>query len=172
MIKDIIRHIISFILFVLIQVLVVSQIQIGWVINPFIYIAFVLLLPLETPAWLLLLSGFTMGLTIDAFSDTPGMHAAATVLLAYLRPSVHSIMIPRDTFQPGTQPNVAMFGFPWFLKYVILMTLIHHTALFLLEAFSVHHIWVVLIKALASTVVSILLILLVQLFSLGSRKQR
>lgn len=172
MIKDIVKYIFSFILFVLIQVLVVNQIHLGWVVNPFIYIVFILLLPIEIRGWLLLVIGFVLGITIDSFSNTPGMHAAASVLIAYIRPSIHRVMIPRDTFQPGTQPSMATFGFPWFLKYTIVMTLIHHTAFFMLEAFSVEYIGVVMLKALGSSVATVLLILLVQLFTLGNRKQR
>ena len=172
MIKDILKYIFSFILFVLIQVLVVNQIHLGWVVNPFLYIGFLILLPIETAGWLLLVLGFVLGITIDMFTNTPGMHAASSVLIAFIRPSLHRVMIPRDTFQPGTQPDVATFGIPWFLKYVIVMTLIHHAALFLLEAMSFQHVWVILVKAVGSSFVTILLLMLVQLFTLGNKKQR
>lgn len=172
MIKDIVKHAFSFILFLLIQVLVVNQIHLGWVVNPYVYIAFILLLPIGTPGWLLLISAFAMGLGVDAFSNTPGMHAAASLLIAFLRSSLHRVMIPHDTFQPGTQPDVATFGLAWFIKYVVVMTMIHHTAFFLLEALSVEHMGVVVLKAFASMFVSVLLILLVQLFTVGSTKRR
>ena len=77
-----------FVSLVLIQVLILNQIQLGGFINPYIYILFVILLPLSAPRYAVMLLGFVLGLTIDVFMNSLGIHAAATVFIAYLRPLV------------------------------------------------------------------------------------
>ena len=81
----VVQNIISFILLVLVQVLALNNIQFLGYINPYIYILFILSLPVRLPQWITLLLGFVLGLTIDTFSNTMGTHAFATVLIAFLR---------------------------------------------------------------------------------------
>ncbi|MFT3740588.1 MAG: rod shape-determining protein MreD [Breznakibacter sp.] len=169
MIKDIIRQVFAFIAFLLAQVLLVNNIhvQVFWFVNPMVYIGFVLLLPIDTPKWLLLVSAFAMGSMVDIFGSTPGMHASATVLTAFLRHYLHSVIIPRDNFQPATIPNAANFGLQWFIKYVGIMVGIHHFFLFFIEAFSFSQIHIVILKTLASGFFTVILLLAAQLFALG-----
>src|SRR5690606_30576224 len=94
--SDYLKNFFRFCIVVLIQVLILNKITLRWwsqpigfpVFIPYIYPLFILLLPFETPVWLLLILGFTMGITMDMFMNTAGMHACATVLLAYLRTNV------------------------------------------------------------------------------------
>ncbi len=79
------QNIFRFILLVLLQVLVLNNIQFMGYINPYLYILFILSLPYQTPKWFVLLLGFRLGLTIDVCSNTMGMHAFATVFVAFLR---------------------------------------------------------------------------------------
>lgn len=169
MIKDILKQLLAFAFFLLVQVLVVNNIHVQflWFVNPLIYIGFVILLPVDTPGWLLLVAAFAMGFMVDVFGSTPGMHASATVLTAYLRHYLHNVIIPRDDFQPATIPNVATFGLQWFVKYVILMVVIHHFALFMIEAFSFRQFHIVILKTVASGLFTVVLLMAAQLFSLG-----
>jgi rod shape-determining protein MreD len=170
MIKDIAAYLISFVIYVLMQALVINNIQLGWYLNPFIYIGFLMMLPLETPKWLILVAGFLLGYSIDFFSDTPGMHAMATVFIAFIRPYLHNAIIPRDDFQPNTQPSAAVFGYPWFIKYAIIMVFLHHFMLFFIEVFSFSYFYITLLKTLVSGISTILLLLVIQLFSFGKNK--
>jgi len=81
----IIQNIIRFLLLVLFQVLVLNNIEFLGFINPYLYILFILSLPVQTPRWFALLLAFVLGLTIDTFSNTMGMHAFASVLICFLR---------------------------------------------------------------------------------------
>jgi len=126
MIKLFSRNIIRFLVLVLVQILVVNNIQISGYIVPNFYVLFILLMPFETPRWLLLPVAFALGISVDLFTQTPGMHAAATVFMAYLRPWVLEMSAPRDGYEPGTYPRLYYYGFQWFLRYTVILVLSHH----------------------------------------------
>ena len=158
------RNIIRFIIVVLFQVLVMDNVMINGFMIPWVYLLFILLMPFETPRWMVLLSGFALGLGIDFFEHTPGLHTAATVLIAYLRPYILSLLAPRDGYEPETFPRIHFYGFNWFLKYTLLMVFIHHMALFYLEMFQLQNFLATLLRVLLSSVLSASSILLSQYF--------
>lgn len=162
MIEIIPRNIFRFIVLVLIQVLILNNIEFSGYINPFLYVLFILLLPFETPAWLLLVSGFALGLTVDLFMNTPGLHAAATVLTAFVRPFVLRIFAPRDGYEPGTYPRIFYYGVSWFFKYSALLIVIHHLFLFYLEVFRFTDFFCTFFRFILSSVFSIILVVLSQ----------
>ncbi len=116
MIKYLPQTFLRFIILILLQVWVFNNIQFSGYINPYVYTLFILLLPFETPGWLLLLFAFATGLTIDMFTDTPGVHTSSTVFLAALRPVVIQAISSREAYESGAKPTVAYMGFLWFLK--------------------------------------------------------
>lgn len=156
-----IQNIIRFILLVLIQVLVLNNIQFLGFLNPYIYILFILSLPVRLPRWISLLLAFALGLTIDAFSNTMGMHAFAAVLAAFVRNGIINLYISIDEGNNPT-PSIYTFGVGAYVKYVVTVVLIHHLTLFLLEAFSFEHFWILLLKIILSTIVTIVIILGIQ----------
>jgi rod shape-determining protein MreD len=124
---------------------------------------FILLLPFETPGWFVLVLSFFTGITIDLFSNTPGIHAAATVFMGFLRPYILQTIAPRDGYEPGTFPRTAYMGFAWFFKYAFILVLVHHLLLFIIEVFKFSDFHFVLVRTLLSTIFSTLLILISQL---------
>lgn len=164
MIKVLPRNILIFAILVLIQVLIFNNIQLSGYINPYIYILFILLLPFDTPGWLLLLLGFLMGLSIDIFTDTLGMHTIATTLIAFLRPYVLDIIAPRDGYETGTNPRIAYYGFSWFFKYAAILVVIHHFVLFYIEVFRFGGFFSTLFRVILSSAVTLLIIILSQYF--------
>ena len=91
-----------FIGLVLLQVLILNNVHIAGYATRFLYIYFILKFNSGTSRNELMLWAFFFGLTIDVFSDTPGMNAAATVLLAFLRPSLLRLFTPRESGQSRT----------------------------------------------------------------------
>ena len=164
MIKLLGRNIIRLIVLVLVQILVFNNIQISGYLIPNFYILFILLLPFETPRWLLLVSAFTLGISVDMFTQTPGMHAAATVLMAFLRPWVLEMSSPRDGYESGTFPRLYYYGFQWFLRYTVILVLAHHFVLFYIEVFRFTEFFSTLLRVLLSSLFSIILIMLSQYF--------
>ena len=126
-----------------------------------IYVLFILSLPVRFPRSLLLLLAFAMGLIIDIFSNTLGIHAFATVFVAFMRNPVINIFTSIDEGNNPT-PSFHSFGVGAYVRYVITIVLLHHTTLFLLEAFSLMNVVFLVPKILISSAVTILLILATQ----------
>ncbi len=164
MINTILRYGLIFILLILLQVLVFNNIQFSGYVNPYVYILFILLLPMEIPSWLLLLSSFLMGIMIDFFSGSPGVHTSATVLAGFVRPYVLSLVAPRDGYEQGSDPSMFNYGFRWFASYTLLIVLIHHTALFYLEVFRFTGFFRTLLRVILSTIFSMTFILLLEYY--------
>jgi len=166
MIKEIYKNIGAFIFLVLLQVLILNNIEFSGFINPYLYILFILLLPFDTPKWALLLTAFFLGLSIDIFSDTLGMHSFASVLIAYMRPNVLKIFAPRDGYDTTMRPGLKSFGMEWLVKYSLIMVLIHHFILFYIETFKFELFFSTLLRVILSTIFTIILIILSQLLTL------
>lgn len=162
MINDIIRNILRFIALIIVQVLIIKNIELGRFINPFIYVLFIIALPFETPKWLLLISAFILGITIDMFYDTAGMHAAACVFMAYVRPGVLKLFSPREGYESGTAPTVQYLGIPWFLSYSAILVVIHHVILFYLEVFRFNEFFSTFFRVIISSIFTLILIVVTQ----------
>jgi rod shape-determining protein MreD len=160
--NEIIRNIIRFILLVAVQVLIINNIELGRFINPFLYVLFIIILPFETPKWLVMIAAFLIGITVDMFSDTGGMHAAACVFIGYLRPGVLKLFSPRDGYEFGTQPTVQYLGVPWFLSYAGILILSHHLILFYLEIFRLSEFFSTLLRVLISSFATLFLVIVTQ----------
>lgn len=164
MIKLLGRNIIRFILLVLVQVLIINNIQFSGFVVPYLYVLFILLMPFETPKWLLIVSAFALGLSVDLFTQTPGMHAAACVLMAFLRPFILEMSAPRDGYEAGTFPRIHYYGFQWFLRYTVILVLAHHFILFYIEVFRFSEFFSTFLRVLLSSLFSVILIMLSQYF--------
>ncbi|MBN1986491.1 MAG: rod shape-determining protein MreD [Prolixibacteraceae bacterium] len=157
--RGVINYIIMFVVLVLVQVLVLNQIQVSGYINPYAYILFVMLLPLSSPRYVVLPLAFAIGLTVDVFSNSLGIHAAATTFIAYLRPFVNrSISLHEE--DRNDYPGMKYTGFRWFLYYTVIMVFLHHFVLFFLEIFTfddfVHTIYRIVLSAVFSIFVIVL----------------
>jgi rod shape-determining protein MreD len=164
MIKVVSRNILRFVILVLVQVLIFNNIEIGGYLTPYIYIIVIILLPFETPPSVSLTLGFFLGLSIDIFTDTIGMHTASTVFIAFIRPYVLSNFAPRDGYETGTFPRVFYYGLPWFIKYAALMVVAHHLMLFYIEMFKFQDFFSTLLRVILSSLFSIILIVSSQFF--------
>ena len=164
MIRSFLKNIILLFLIILLQVFAFNNIQLGGFINPYFYIIFILLLPFETPGWTLLVSSFFLGLFMDMFSQTLGMHASACTLMAFLRPSVLKAFSPRDGYELGTLPRIQFYGFTWFLKYALALIFVHHFVLFYLEMFRFTDFFYTLFRVILSTLFTGLFVILSQYF--------
>ncbi len=158
------RNIFRFLVVVLFQILVMDNVMINGYMIPYVYLLFILLMPFETPRWIVLLSGFILGLGIDVFEHTLGMHTAATVLVAFLRPYFLGLLAPRDGYEPESFPRIHYYGFFWFLKYTLLIVFIHHLVLFYLEVFQLQNFFSTLLRVILSSVLSASSIVLSQYF--------
>lgn len=171
MIRLVLSNLFRFIFLLLIQIVVFNNIGIYNMFNPYVYVLFILLLPLDTPLYLLLGLSFAMGLSVDTFSNTGGMHAAASTLIAFMRPLILLIITPRGGYEHQSVPNLKNMGIQWFLAYSITMVTIHHLVLFQIEVFRINEFLITLTRSILSSIFTLLLILLSQYLT-GSTKKR
>ena len=115
MINSILRFGLIFILLILLQVLLFNNIQFSGYVNPYVYIMFILLFPLKYHHGYCFYYHLGLGLIIDFFSGSPGMHSSATVLAGFVRPYILRVISPRDGYEPGSDPSMLAYGFRWFL---------------------------------------------------------
>lgn len=161
--KQLIINIVRFIILVLIQALVFNHINLGGYLNPYVYVMFILLLPFETPKWLLLISAFLLGLSIDLFSGTIGMHASAATFMAFMRPSVSRIISSKREFESGILPGINDLGIVWFVSYSLLLVFLHHLVYFYLEIFRFEEFFHTLLRIVSSTLLTTSMIILLDL---------
>lgn len=170
--NNIAKNILRFILLVVLQVLVFSNMNLSGYINPYIYILVILLLPFETPGWLLLLSGFVLGIVMDMFSGTMGLHTAATVFMAFCRPGVIRYLSAGKERDSGAGPNIKDMGLYWVISYSLILTALHLLLYFYLETFRLSEFFTTFARALLSILLTTLLIILSQLlFSRSNKRQ-
>ncbi|HOO99272.1 MAG TPA: rod shape-determining protein MreD [Bacteroidales bacterium] len=167
MINRIIRLGLIFIILLLLQVLFFNNIQFSGYVNPYVYIMFILLLPVEIPAWLLLILSFLTGAVMDLFSGTLGMHASATLVAGFVRPYVLRITSPRDGYEAGANPSMLVYGLKWFLIYASLIIFIHHLVLFYIEVFRFTDFFRTLLRVILSFVFSLSFIVLLEYIRKG-----
>ncbi|MCS5663735.1 MAG: rod shape-determining protein MreD [Flavobacteriales bacterium] len=163
------QHIVRFIILIAVQVLIFNNVQISGYLNPYVYILFIMLLPPKLPKALVLILAFVMGFTIDIFADSYGIHTAASVLLAYIRPSILSLVSVKGG-EDLEDISIKQLNFGRFFTYSGILCLIHHFTLFYLEAFRLNEFFDTFTRALFSTAISLLLILMIE--SLRSNPQK
>ncbi|MGX1024535.1 rod shape-determining protein MreD [Flavobacterium sp. CS20] len=158
-----IKYIIQFILLVLVQVLVLDYVLLSGYINPYIYMMFILMLPFDINRLYLLLIAFVLGITIDLFNDTGGVHAGSTLIIAYLRPVI--LRLSFGLSYDYNSVNLKKADFSKQIIYVVLMVLIHHFLMFSLEYFSINYALDILKNTIYSSIFSsILIIIILRLF--------
>jgi hypothetical protein len=165
-------HILRFVGFFLIQVLILNQIEIGFGIQIMIYPLFILLLPVEMNVFTLMLVAFGLGIFIDSMSNTYGLHASSLLTMAYFRPVIFKLFAPRDGYDALLETNLFNMGNMWFLKTFGILILIHHFWFFLFEMFKLNELLFVLQKTGLSAVVSFLICILLQYLFIRKPKEQ
>ena len=162
---EIFKNIVRFIVLVLLQVLVFNRIEISEFLSPMIIVAFIISLPFNTPKWLLLVSSFLLGLTVDMFMNTPGILSFTAVLIVYLRPTFLQVIQPRDGYAIGALPKVSDLGWTWFFQYSMVLTIGFHFTYFFILGFVQDNFLVTLWKTIISSAFTLFFILVFQIFS-------
>ena len=160
-----------FIGLLLLQVLVVDNVRLGYYIHPYVYVLYIFMLPFNVPNWQLLLAGFSMGMAVDLFNGTPGLNAAATVFMSFVRPFVINAMTRRKDINENDEPSLSNMGASRFLVYALILLLVHNIVLFTLEAFSFKLIGVVFLQTLLSVFSSLMLIFIILLLFKKTKKK-
>ncbi len=169
--SEIFGNILRGVFLILLQVMVLNNPALGALFVPQIYILFLLALPFETPKWLLLPLAFGYGLAIDMFTNTPGLHAASCVWVAYMRPRILRLFAPREGYEFGTRPHISDMGLRWYLYYAGTLVLLHHTCFFLLEIFRFTDFHLTLLRITCSGLLTLALLILAQYLTFRPRSR-
>jgi hypothetical protein len=156
---------------VLLQGLLFDQIEPGWGIHIMVYPMFILLLPFEIRPVNLLFISFLLGICIDFFTNSFGLHASCAVFLAYFRNQVYKRFEPRDGYESSLLPSINEMKRSWFIRAYGLSLLMHHFIFFSLEIFKFSQILFVFQKTILSSIASFFAILLIQQLFLTRAKQ-
>lgn len=163
------KLILNFLLVIFVQVALFNEFLFSGYANPYVYVLYLVMLPTTLSRAAILLIAFAMGLGIDLFENSAGVHAAASVLLAYIRPWFLKILSSRmeETRQDIT---ISELGFFPLSLYALLCIFVHHFALFLIESFSLFEIGTVLARTFFSTLFTFIFVVLYQLWNFRRRK--
>jgi hypothetical protein len=159
-----------FLFYLLLQVMLFKQLVLFNTAFCFVYVAFILLLPIETNILVLMAVGFVLGFMVDIFYDSLGLHAMSLVLLAYLRNYWLATITPQGGYDAGEGPTLAVNGFQWFLVYTFPLIFIHHFVLFFTEAGGFGIFWYTMWKVLTSMIFDMSVIVFLQYFSFERRR--
>ncbi len=157
-----------FVLLALLQVTVLNKISFFGYAIPFVYIYFIIKLPIGFNRNLTILLGFLLGFSIDIFCNTPGINAAATTFIAFLRRPIQGLFFMVDDYEEQT-PRLSLLGSA-FMKYTVLMTLIHHAVLISIESFSYVNFNLILLRIILSTILTSVLIFALEGFSFNKKR--
>lgn len=159
----IIYNFIRFFALLFVQVVLLKNMSIYNLNIPLPYVLFIFLLPFKTPNWLLFFLSFCMGISVDIFSDTLGLHATACTIIAFFRIFYLSVTVQNDPSETDITPNLSTMRFRWFFFYTLFLTLLHHFFLFFFEVFDVSDIANILTRVAVSTSFTLLLIFTTEL---------
>lgn len=137
----------------LLQVFLFDNLTISIYLNPLVYIVFIALLPLDTPPAAVLGAGLALGVTMDFAMGAAGINTIATLLIAFLRPTLAGMICGRDNVREGASSS-ARLGERKLITYLVALTLVHHAVFFSLEALSWTHALHTLLRIVVSTAVS------------------
>lgn len=160
----------SFFIYLIAQVMLAKNLVLFNSAFCFIYVAFILFLPIDTNVLLLMVLGFILGFMVDIFYDSLGLHASSLVLVGFIRNFWLSRITPQGGYDAGEGPTLAANGIQWFLVYTIPIIFIHHFALFFIEAGGFGLPWYTFSKVFFSTIFTLLVILLLQYLLPGQRR--
>jgi hypothetical protein len=157
----------NFLLFVavfLLQVMVFNNVNVYGLGFPMVYVLIILLIPVLQPAWFVLLVSFLIGLSMDFFTDTGGLHAAAATLMAFARIFVLQRMEPQAGYSKDDRPGLLNFRMNWLAVYFGMLIAIHHLFYFILEEGSLYRLVDIVLKTAVSSALTLILILVLNIF--------
>jgi rod shape-determining protein MreD len=152
------KQIIRYIAVMMLQVLLFDQLQLLGVCHPYIYILCLLMMPITLSHSADMLIGAAVGLVMDVFCNSLGVHMASCILVMFIRPYLLGAVV-NDRDRLNEQICLRTLGWEAFIKYMVILVVIHHLTVFMLAAWSISHIIFVLVETLVSGFITCILIL-------------
>lgn len=162
---NIIRYLFLSVLMVLLQVVVFNHIHLFGIAIPLVFIYVIIKLPLSLSTVWSLTIAFLLGLSVDIFSNTPGMNALACTVLAFVRRPVLSLYLPHGDDYVADEPSMRSFGVGLFVRYALSLVLLYSILLFVIESFALFDITYMVLRIIGSTLLTFVLILCIDSLS-------
>ena len=157
-----IKYGVVFVLIVLVQGLVVNNIQLNEYLNPMVYPIIILILPFELNVLLTMIVALLLGISVDALSDTFGLHASAALFIGYIRPTIMKYIRPYDGYDSSLIPIIQDMGLKWYIVYGSILLFFHHLWFFTFEILRFDLFALIVRKTFLSFFFSLALIVLFQ----------
>ncbi len=170
--KNVFFFVYAYILYILLQVLFLRYVNFGGLAFCFAYIGYLLAFPLDFSRLLHLIIAFLVGISVDIFYDSPGIHAGACILMVYFRKRIIGVLAPTGGYEAGNQPSVLDLGSNWFLIYVSLSAFFHHAFVFFVSASNFKIVGNTLLKTILSVVFTTAVLYFFQRTSLSYNKYK
>ena len=148
-----------FILLLAVQVIIFNNFNFSGYINPYPYILFIILYPVNGNKYGLLAASFFLGLIMDLFCNSGGVHAAACLILANFRPALFRFSFGLSYEYQTVRLNDVLT--PERFSFILLAVIIHHLTLFILEVFTFEYFWNIVFRTIASTLFTIIICILI-----------
>ena len=147
-----------YIIVMLLQILLFDQLQLWGACHPYVYIVCLLMMPITLPHSADMIIGAAAGLVMDIFCNSMGVHMASCILLMFVRPYLLGAVV-NDKDRLNEQISLRSIGMEAFIKYAVILILLHHLTVFSLAAWSWSHIGFVLMETAISSIVTVLIII-------------
>jgi len=152
-------NIARFVLLLAAQILIFNNVNFLGYINPYPYMLFIILFPVNGNKFGLLAASFFLGIIMDMFCNSGGVHAAACVMLAFFRPYIFKFSFGLSYEYQTVRLNDVLT--PERFSFILIAVVIHHFTLFLLEVFKLIFIWEILLKTVLSTLFTIIICIVI-----------
>jgi hypothetical protein len=164
------QQIVLFVVYLLYQGMILQNVVVYHTAFCYLYVLYLILLPVEANPMALMGIGFLMGLAVDMFYESAGLHAFASVMIMYVRNYWLNSLTPQGGYDSNSVPSLAMNGVQWFLVYAVPLIFLHHSLLFFMEVGGFGMFWYTLWKVLTSTIFTTVVILIAQFLFPGRRR--
>ena len=169
MIKNLVKILIYFVLFVSIQVLIMDNIHLFRIATPFLYLYVIIKIPANVSRSPVIIISFLLGIVMDMFSNTLGMHTAACSLAGMIRNPLMYTFAGKELTENDI-PSYRTLGVGAFMKYVIVLVVVHHVTLFLIESISLFDPVFLIIRIFANVILTVLFIFIVEAFNIKQKQ--
>lgn len=170
--KSVLNYIILFLVLITSQIVIFNNICLFNVAIPFLFIYLIIRLPLSLSPNIVMSISFGIGLIIDIFSDTQGMHALACTIVAFLRRGILRLYVIREDDIADGEVSIKSIGYFTYFKYLLTIVLLYCILIFCIEAFTFFNVLQLILRIICSTILSFILILGIERILNKKREKR
>ena len=163
MTRTVFRYILHFIILTIIQLFVLDNLFLFDLIHPYIYFAFILMLPVNMNRYVFISIALVYGFVIDILSFTYGLHTSTLVVIGFLRPYMMRLFVSEEQIEQNVEVHFTTIGARRYLIYLLIMLFIHHSLLNILQVFSFREYFFTLYKTVLNIIASLLIIVVYDL---------